>query len=104
MQLCVRCGVCAGTAATPKQPSLLLLSEVFPPLALALYRKFCIKGSGKHFQQACCRQLCKGLSESAIREASETAVQRIPRWCHSDILHEQGCMRACLASFGHWAV
>ena len=104
MQLCVRCGVCAGTAATPKQPSLLLLSEVFPPLALALYRNFGIKGSGKHFQQACCRQLGKGLAESAIREASETAVQRIPRWCHSDILHEQGCMRACLASFGHWAV
>jgi len=38
MQLCVRCGGCAGTGITPKQPSLLLLSEVFLPLALALYR------------------------------------------------------------------
>jgi len=71
--VCAQWAVCAGTGTTPKQPSL-LLSEGPPSLALALDRKFCIKGSGKRFQQACC-----SLPESAIWEASETAVQSILR-------------------------
>ncbi len=56
MRLCVRCGLCAGTGRTLKQPSL-LLSEVYPTSCSCIV------------QQVLYRGLWKALSTSLLHTA-----------------------------------